>query len=307
MVLLGLILVAIAIAAGVLLVVGAEPVSTPVDLDLSILQVSLQPLGLLVAGAAAMLLLWLGLVMIRGSVRRRRRPGREAKEAQRQAEVEENIRADERARAEETHQSALAERDRVREEEFTTRLADRDRLRDDEERTRADEAEARIRADERARVERELRDRQADAGHGAGTTAGVAAAGVGGAAAGAAATHEHHDREHDREGDRGLDSTPATTGDDEGDHASAQTERVAPLETTPPATHDSNGSTEPAGATTSGDVVDPDPDASSDGPQADTRAAARAEREAAAEEAGGTERHRTMADKIMGRGPSENA
>ena len=78
----------------------------------------MNPLAMLITGAVVLLLLWLGLAMIRGSVKRRRRPAREAKEAERQAKLEESIRADERARAEETHQAALAERDRVRDEEF---------------------------------------------------------------------------------------------------------------------------------------------------------------------------------------------
>lgn len=318
MVLLGLILVAIAIAAGVLLVLGAEPVSTLVDLDLSILQVRLTPLGLLIAGAATMLLLWLGLMMIRGSVKRRRRPGREAKEGQRQAEVEENIRADERARAEETHQSALAERDRVREEEFTTRLADRDRLRDDEEQARADEAEARIRADERARVERELRDRPVEAGHGAGTTAGARAAGVGagaaGAGAGLAATHrDNDDRDVDRDRDGAVDSTPQMRDDRGIDQDSDRTERVTALDA-PSASQDANDSADHAGVAASSDVADsrreadatadPASDPTPDAVQGETRASARAQREAHAE---GTEGHRTMADKIMGRGSSENS
>lgn len=196
MVLIGLLFVLVAIAAAVLLVMGALPLDTTASLEPGIFKFELTPLALLIAGAAVMLLLWLGLGMIRGSVKRRRRPAREAKETQRRAELEESIRADERARAEETHQGALAERDRLHGEELETRLAERDRQRDDEFRTREREIEDRVRAEERTKLEREFAGRQAT---GAGAPVAGAAAGAGVGAAHAA--HEHSSRVDDGSAD----------------------------------------------------------------------------------------------------------
>jgi hypothetical protein len=187
----GLILVLLAVAAGVVLFLATQSLTTPVDLELAGYNWGMTPLALLITGAVAMLLFWLGLGIIRGSIKRSRRPIREAKDADRQAKLEESIRADERARAEETHQAALAERDRVRDEEFQTRLADRDRERDGELASREEEfssrqeaAEQRARADERRKVEQEFAARGAAAGAGAGTAAGAGA----GTAAGTADT-----------------------------------------------------------------------------------------------------------------------
>lgn len=196
MVLIGLLFVLVAIAAAVLLVMGALPLDTTASLEPGIFKFELTPLALLIAGAAVMLLLWLGLGMIRGSVKRRRRPAREAKETQRRAELEESIRADERARAEETHQGALAERDRLHGEELETRLAERDRQREDEFRTREREIEDRVRAEERTKLEREFAGRQAT---GAGAPVAGAAAGAGVGAAHAA--HEHSSRVDDGSAD----------------------------------------------------------------------------------------------------------
>lgn len=98
MILLGLIIVLLAIAAGGLLYLATQNLTNPVDLEAGGYQVGATPLALLIAGAVVMLLLWLGLAMIRGSLRRKSRRRREAKEAQRQAENEERIREDERSR-----------------------------------------------------------------------------------------------------------------------------------------------------------------------------------------------------------------
>jgi hypothetical protein len=89
-------------------------------------------------------------------------------------------------------------------------------------------------------------------------------------------------------GEEPAHSGDAYAGAHSAQGGSEQTERVSPLETSPAATRESNGSngsTEPPAATTSGDGVDT-------GRVSDDE---------------GTERHRTVADKIMGRGPSENA
>ncbi|MGO4343702.1 hypothetical protein [Pedococcus sp. 2YAF34] len=210
MVLIGLLLVLVAIAAAVLLVMGALPLDTTATLEPSIFKFELTPLALLIAGAAIMLLLWLGLGMIRGSMKRRRRPGREAKEAQRRAELEESIRADERARADETHQGALAERDRLHDEDLQTKLTERDRQRDDEFRSREREIEDRVRAEERTKLEREFAGRHATSG--APVAAGVAGAGAG---AGAAyADREHSSRAQDGSADERLYTQDDRTRDD---------------------------------------------------------------------------------------------
>jgi hypothetical protein len=98
---LGLILIVLAVAAGALLFVATQPLTEPVELEAVGVQASVLPLVLLVAGATVMLLLWLGLVMIRGSVRRKTRRRREAKELERQAEREAEARQAAEARAEE--------------------------------------------------------------------------------------------------------------------------------------------------------------------------------------------------------------
>ncbi len=194
MVLIGLLVVLLAAGAGVLLYFGAESLTSTSTLEAAGLQATLTPLQLLITGAVVLLVLVLGLGMVRASVKRRRRPAREAKEAQRQAELEEQIRSDERGRAEETHAAALEERDRLHDEDLQTRLEERDqlhrdelqakldehdRLRDEEFRTRKVEDEERVRAQERAAVERE---------HAARDTAPVAGV-VGGAAAAHADDH----------------------------------------------------------------------------------------------------------------------
>ncbi|KRE56386.1 hypothetical protein ASG70_04470 [Phycicoccus sp. Soil748] len=202
----------VAIAAAVLLVMGALPLDTTATLEPSIFKFELTPLALLIAGAAIMLLLWLGLGMIRGSMKRRRRPGREAKEAQRRAELEESIRADERARADETHQGALAERDRLHDDDLQTKLAERDRQRDDEFRSREREIEDRVRAEERTKLEREFAGRQATAG--APVAAGVAGAGAGAGAGAAYADREQSSRAHDGSADERLYTQDDRTRDD---------------------------------------------------------------------------------------------
>ena len=227
MVLIGLLFVLVAIAAAVLLVMGALPIDTTSSLEPGIFKFELTPLALLIAGAAVMLLLWLGLGMIRGSVKRRRRPAREAKETQRRAELEESIRADERARAEETHQGALAERDRLHGEELETRLAERDRQREDEFRTREREIEDRVRAEERTKLEREFAGRQAT---GAGAPVAGAAAGAGVGAGAGYAAHEHSTRVDDGSADeRRYTGDDATAGDlrQDGPDRNAEGDRLA--------------------------------------------------------------------------------
>jgi hypothetical protein len=103
---LGLILIVLAVAAGALLFVATQPLTEPVELEALGVQATVLPLVLLIAGAAVMLLLWLGLVLIRGSVRRKTRRRREAKELERQAQQEAEARRAAEARAEEARATA---------------------------------------------------------------------------------------------------------------------------------------------------------------------------------------------------------
>jgi biopolymer transport protein ExbB/TolQ len=96
---LGLILIVFAVAAGTLLFVGTQPLTEPVDLEAVGVTASVLPLVLLIAGAAVMLLLLLGLAMIRGSVRRKARRRRENKELERRAETEAQARREAEKRA----------------------------------------------------------------------------------------------------------------------------------------------------------------------------------------------------------------
>ncbi|WP_406829410.1 hypothetical protein ABEG17_10415 [Pedococcus sp. KACC 23699] len=271
MIVLGLILVIVAIAAGVLLFLGTQSLTNTVNLDAAGIKVGLTPLALLIAGALIVLLLWFGLGIIRGVMKRRRRPARDAKEAQRQAELEESVRADERKRAEETHQSALADRDRAKDAELESKLAERDRVRNDEFRAREREIEDRARADERARVERELSARQ--------TTVAAVPATAAGATHGGAATHGEattHGEAYDRTGDSEAHERTGDGAADERLYSPADTDAATGVDHQ---THDQ------ADATTVG----------ADRPGYDEADAATA--------AGERPAHRTMADRIMGRDP----
>ncbi|MFC8504618.1 hypothetical protein ACFUC1_19875 [Pedococcus sp. NPDC057267] len=295
---LGLILAIIAIGAGVLLVLGTQSISTPVKMDFpGFPSVEMTPLALVIAGAAVLLLLWLGLGLIRGSVRRRSRPRREAKEAQRQAEFEENIRADERNRAEEAHQQAIAERDRVREQEFESRLAERDRAREEEYASRRAEDESRIRADERAQVERELADR-----HGAAVAAGSGALAGAGAGAAAAGVAHRGDRADEHVGD------PAATGPGERDVVDTRADGSAggaPVHDRGDRGLDHSANERRAEATDLPATWDDGAVSSrseGEGSGATTRDADGEVDDAGASDAEpGRHRHRTVADKIMGR------
>ena len=99
MIVLGLILIVLAVAAGALLFIATQPVTNQVALEALGVQAKVIPLVLLIAGAAVMLLLWLGLVMVRGSVRRKARRRREAKELERHAQAEAEARRAAEARA----------------------------------------------------------------------------------------------------------------------------------------------------------------------------------------------------------------
>jgi len=128
-ILLGLILIVVAVAAGTVLVLATQSLTEPVELAAGGFQVSVVPLILVIAGAAVLFVLWLGLAMVRGSIRRKTRRRKEAKEAQRQAELEAEARREEEARR----------ADEARREEEIRREAEERAQREAEERRAADE------------------------------------------------------------------------------------------------------------------------------------------------------------------------
>lgn len=87
MIILGLILIVLALAAGLFLFVGTTALD-PIQLEVLGQTYSMSPLALVIAGAVAMTLLWWGWALVRMGTRRRVRKSREAKEAARQAELD---------------------------------------------------------------------------------------------------------------------------------------------------------------------------------------------------------------------------
>lgn len=108
MILLGLILIVIAVGAGVALFLAASPVKDAVMLNFwGVTQVKVLPIGLLIAGAVLVLLLWLGWTLLRATVRRRARRRREAKEAVAEREA---LAERERVAAQQLHERQQQER-----------------------------------------------------------------------------------------------------------------------------------------------------------------------------------------------------
>lgn len=115
MIVLGLLLVILAIAIGAVLFIGAQPIGELVVMTVFDQRIGLTPLGLVVAGAVVIALLWLGWALLRSGTRRSVRRRREAKESARQAEIERKEAVAERER--------LAELERQKDEH--ERAADR--------------------------------------------------------------------------------------------------------------------------------------------------------------------------------------
>lgn len=111
MVVLGLLILLVALALGTLLVVGTStPEVAAQDVEISLLdtvQLTLNPLALVIAGMVVMFLAWLGLVLIRSALNRKARARRERKE---EARLAQQRRAD--------AERAQAERDRQHEEQL---------------------------------------------------------------------------------------------------------------------------------------------------------------------------------------------
>ena len=114
MVILGLILVLIALALGAALLMGTSaPEVSGQDVDISLFDavtIALNPLTLLIAGMATMLLLWLGLVLIKWTLARKAKQRRLRKEQAGEAR-------ERQARLEAEHQEEIARRERELEDQ----------------------------------------------------------------------------------------------------------------------------------------------------------------------------------------------
>ncbi len=116
MVLLGVILVLLAAAAGVVLVAGTAQLTDSVEIDVLGGTLAIPPLTLLITGMVVISVFWLGWVLLRGGLRRSKRRRVEAKEAATAREAE---RAEEQRRMQEefaAREQALTEERRRREE-----------------------------------------------------------------------------------------------------------------------------------------------------------------------------------------------
>ena len=116
MVLLGVILVLLAAAAGVVLVAGTAQLTDSVDIDVLGGTLAIPPLTLLIPGMNVISVFWLGWALLRSGLRRSKRRRVEAKEAAAAREAE---RAEEQQRMQEefaAREQALTEERRRREE-----------------------------------------------------------------------------------------------------------------------------------------------------------------------------------------------
>jgi hypothetical protein len=143
MILLGLILIVLGAALGVLAYLAATSQSQHVGLTALGWTRDFTPLELLAIGAAVVLLIWLGWAAAGATMRRRSRLRREEREHERYAELE-------RTHAEyRTEQEGRFEEARLRDEDFARR----------EEQVRTRQAEIELREEELSRRETQRRDR----------------------------------------------------------------------------------------------------------------------------------------------------
>ena len=129
MVLLGVILVLLAAAAGVVLVAGTAQLTDSVQIDVLGGTLSIPPLTLLITGMVVISVFWLGWALLRGGLRRSKRRRVEAKEAAAAAEAE---RVEEQQRMQDefaAREQALTEERRRREEAESLVADQRQRLR----------------------------------------------------------------------------------------------------------------------------------------------------------------------------------
>lgn len=147
-IILGLILVLAAIAAGILLYEGTSALTDGVDIDVLGGTISLPPLALLLTGAAVISVFWLGWVLLRQGFKRGARRRREAKE---EAALAEQHRVDNERKMQEEfaqRERQLSEERRAHEEEAANlrRQTEEQHLSTEEARRRAEIAEAEARA-----------------------------------------------------------------------------------------------------------------------------------------------------------------
>ncbi len=119
MVLLGVILVLLAAAAGVVLIAGTAQLTDSVQIDLLGGTLSIPPLTLLVTGMIVISVFWLGWAMLRGGLRRAKRHRVEAKEAAAAEEARRREEAQEQQRLKDeftAREKALIEERRLREQ-----------------------------------------------------------------------------------------------------------------------------------------------------------------------------------------------
>lgn len=87
MIVLGVILILLAVAAGLVLFAGTSQLTDTVDIDVLGGTLSFPPLALLITGMVVITLFWLGWVLLRTGTKRNRRQRAQAKEAAREAET----------------------------------------------------------------------------------------------------------------------------------------------------------------------------------------------------------------------------
>lgn len=152
MIAIGIILILLAILAGVLLFMGTASITDRVTVDMPIGTLELPPLTLLIMGAVVITVFWLGWALFRSGIRRSSRRRKEAKEASRQAEAR-------RVEAEQRAQDEYAARERELADERARADAEADRLRHEADDRVAEQHLATETARRRAEVaERQLRD-----------------------------------------------------------------------------------------------------------------------------------------------------
>lgn len=122
MIAIGIILILLAILAGVLLFMGTASLTDTVTIDMPIGTLQLPPLALLITGAVVISVFWLGWVLFRTGIRRSGRRRKEAKEATRAEEAR-------RVEAEQRAQEEYAARERELADERARADAEADRLR----------------------------------------------------------------------------------------------------------------------------------------------------------------------------------
>ena len=126
MIILGLVLVLLAILAGILLFQGTAALTDGVDIDILNGTISLPPLALLLTGAAVISIFWLGWALMSSGIKRGRRRRRQAKE---EAALAEQRRVEDERRMQDEfaqRERSLAEERRRHEQESSALRRDAD-------------------------------------------------------------------------------------------------------------------------------------------------------------------------------------